>query len=141
MSDKLRECSPQLNWEQAAHDGSSSMYASQVEEIVKPLLGRDYTSVAEIESDLVFVCKAMVSISSTTIPPMKPFKNHHGKRHIKDSFLSHLCWKSRVAFHEWKETGCPTTGPVYDNRKDCKRRVSEHVSKCKTREKGYPAAR
>ncbi len=95
--------------------------ASQVEEIVKPLLGRDYTSVAEIESDLVFVCKAMVSISSTTIPPMKPFKNHPGKHHIKDAFLSHLCWKSRVAFREWKEAGRPTTrGPVHDNRKDCK---------------------
>ena len=53
---------------------------------------------------------------------MKSSKPLQGKRHIKDTFLSHLCWLSRVTFCEWKATGCPAAGPAYEKRKDCKER-------------------
>ena len=94
------------------------------------------------KNNLCSSSKAMVQISSSTIPPVKSFKCPLGKRHIKDAFLSNLCWKSRVAFREWKEVGRPPAGPVYENRKKCKRRVSEYVSKCRARleRKAIPTA-
>ncbi len=70
-----------LNWNLATQDGSSSEYASQVEEIIRPLLRKDYSCVAEIDSDLTCVTKAMLSISSSTIPPVKLPKDHRDKRH------------------------------------------------------------
>ena len=116
------------------------MYAAQVEAIVNPLLEKDYSSIDEIEADLLIVSKAMVSISSSTIPPTHPpppsvksSKCPQGKRHIKDAFLSNLCWQLRVAFCEWKAAGRPPAGPAYEKRKECKRNVSEHVSKCRAR--------
>ncbi len=75
----------------------------------------------------------MLSISSSTIPPVKLPKDHRDKRHVKDALLSNLCWKSRNAFREWKEAGRPLAGPVYESRKECKRRVSLYASKCRAR--------
>ena len=77
--------SVRLDWDLAARDGSASMYAAQVEAIVNPLLEKDYFSIDEIEADLLIVSNAMVSISSSTIPPMKSSKRPQGKHHIKDA--------------------------------------------------------
>ena len=52
---------------------------------------------------------------------------------ISDTFLSTLCWHSRVAFRNWKAAGCPKSGPEYEMRKKCKRDVSSHLSKCRAR--------
>ena len=122
-----------LNWDLAARDGSALTYAAQVEAIINPLLEKDYSSIDEIEADLLIVSKAMVSISSSIIPHVKSSNLPQGKRHIKDAFLSHLCWLSRVAFREWKAAGHPSAGPAYEKRKECKRKVSEHLSKCRAR--------
>ena len=120
---------PRLNWDLASNDG---LYSAQVDEFVKPFLGNDYSSIAEIESDLLIASEALVSISCSTIP-IKHLNRSLGKRHIKDAFLSNLCWKSRVAFREWKEAGRPLSGLVYEKRKECKRKVSEYISKCRGR--------
>ena len=64
------------------------MYAAQVEAIVNPLLEKDYFSIDEIEADLLIISNAMVSISSSTIPPMKSSKRPQGKHHIR--MLSHV---------------------------------------------------
>ena len=68
FSQNAQDKSTRLNWDLAAHNGSTSEYAAQVEEIVKPLLEKDYSSIGEIETDLSLVSEAMVSISYSTIP-------------------------------------------------------------------------
>lgn len=51
--------------------------------------------------------------------------------HINDAYLSTLCWHSQVAFHGWKAAGCPTSGPIYEKRKQCKQDMSSCLSKCR----------
>ena len=46
----------------------------------------------------------------------------HSKK-VYDAHLSTLCWRSRVAFRQWKAAGSPRSGPLYDERKACKKYV------------------
>ena len=39
-------------------------------------------------------------------------------------------WRSHVAYWEWKAVG---QGPVYENRKKCKREVASYLTKCRAR--------
>ena len=41
-----------LNWNRGHDDGSTSIYATRTDNLVRPLLGKDYSSVQEIENDL-----------------------------------------------------------------------------------------
>ena len=43
---------------------------------------------------------------------------------VCDAHLSTLCWRSRVAFRQWTAAGSPRSGPLYDERKTCKKNVS-----------------
>ena len=124
-------CSP-LDWERARNDGSILSYTSLSNSLVDPLLEKDYSSIHEIESDISLVCKSLVSAAASTIPHFRP-SNHGARRHVKDTFLSSLCWHSREAFRQWKAAGCPRSGPVYEKRKKCKRDVSSYLSKCRAR--------
>jgi len=91
----------------------------------------DYSSIEELEKDILHVCDTLLAISVSTIPFTKPRKKN-ARPHISDT-LSTLCWHSRVAFQNWKAAGCPKSGPEYEKRKMCKRDVSSHLSKCRTR--------
>ena len=104
-----------------------------VDDFVKPLLLKDYSSITEIEEDIEAVSKVMISAAYATIPQLKKENQHTTHRHVKDPILSNLCWQSRVAFRDWKNAGRPPSGPLYSQRKDCKRKVSDYLSKCRAR--------
>ena len=38
-----------------------------------------------------------------------------------------------MAFREWKAAGRPRSGPIFEERKNCKRDVSSHLSRCRAR--------
>ena len=56
------------------------------------------------------------------------------KDKIHDLVLSELCWESHSAFHVWKNSARPLSGPIYDNRIRCKRAVKFHLNTCRARE-------
>ena len=49
---------------------------------------------------------------------------------VCDAHLSTLCWRSRVAFRQWTAAGSPRSGPLYDERKTCKKNVRVYLSHC-----------
>ena len=129
-STKVSNCCPPLDWTRSLSDGSADTYAALSDDMVRPLMDRDYSSIEELEKDISHVCDTLLAISVSTIPSTKPRKMNARPR-ISDTFLSTLCWHSRVAFRNWKAAGCPKSGPEYEMRKKCKRDVSSHLSKCR----------
>ena len=127
---------PSLNWNRSRENGSCDVYAQRTDSMVKPLLDKDYSSIEEIEKDLSFFTESLYSIATETIPHYKTRDNSH-ESHVKDSFLSSLCYQSRVAFREWKASGRPTSGSLYEKRKKCKRDVASYLSKCRARLERY----
>ena len=99
-----------LNWAGQENQLHTLKYANATNEIVYPLLDKDYTSVDEIECDLQSVCKSLVQCAEAVIPKKK---SSHPER-LQDLTLTHLCWKSRCAFQKWKEAGRPRHGPIAD---------------------------
>ena len=117
---------PTLDWNRGSNDDSVFSYVSLSNDLVKPLLAKDYSSIHEIEAD---VSKSLISIAHLTIPNSRP--PNQGIHRIKDTHLSTLCWRSREAYRQWKAAGCPRAGPAYEKRKQCKRDVSSHLEKCR----------
>ena len=93
---------------------------------------RDYVCIEELERDIALVSKSLVNISLSTISIAKPYCPKPNRR-ISDSFLSTLCWRSRVAYRKWKAAGCPRSGHDYESRRKSKRDVSSYLSKCRAR--------
>ena len=115
-----------LDWYQAKKTGLATQYARICNETVSPLLGKDYSSIEEIN----VVCKKITDAANNLI---KKKKSKISGR-VKDPMLSHLCWKSRCAFRQWKDIGRPTCGPEWDQRKKCKKEMMSYLNKCKARE-------
>ena len=100
--------------------------------MVRPLLEKAYSCIEEVDQDIEFVSSSLLNIASSTIAkriPHKPSRKHR----IRDSFLSTLCWQSRVAYRDWKAAGCPRCGDKYEKREKTKREVSIYLSKCRAR--------
>ena len=102
-------------------------YASLADSAVAALSNKDYSSIQEVEVDISNVCNQLVNAALSSIPPSKHPKRHPNK--VFDPHLSTLCWQSRVAFRQWKAAGSPRSGPLYDERKNCKKNVREYLSK------------
>ena len=126
------KCNPSLDWDRAKKDGSILSYGSLSNDLVKPLLKKIYSTIQEIEVDISHVSKSLLSAATSSIPHFSR-PSSHSCRCIKDAYLSTLCWRSRDAFRQWKEAGCPRSGPVFEKRKKCKKDISLHLSKCRAR--------
>ena len=74
------------------------------------LLVPSYSSIEEVEHDLHYVCQKLIEAANLLIPKMKT----RATEKVRDKTLSHLCWKSRCAFRNWKEAGRPRSGPIAD---------------------------
>ena len=106
-----------LNWAGKGNQLHILKYANTTNEIIHPLLDKDYTSVYKIECDLQSVCKSLVQCAEAVIPK----KKSSCPERLQDHTLSHLCWKSRCAFQKWKEAGTPRHGPIADEQRKCKK--------------------
>ena len=100
-----------MNWGRSLQDGSCDVYTNRTDELVRPLLDKDYSSIEEIQEDLSYFTKSLHSIAVATIPKYKP-RDQFREPRVRDPFLSSLCYQSRVAFREWKANGRPSTGPL-----------------------------
>ena len=69
------------------------------------------------------VCVDLANAAEQFIPKKK-FKS---KKKIIDKTLSHLCWKSRVAYRNWNKAGRPFFGLTFED-------VATHLNKCRARE-------
>ena len=82
-----RKSQPTLDWNRASNDGSVSSYASQSNDLVKPLLVKDYSFIHELK--LTFPMYPNPIIASVTIPNSRP--PNQDIHRINDAHLSTLC--------------------------------------------------
>lgn len=69
------QCRPRLNWEDAFADGSVQAYASRVNEIIRPYLGKSYDSISSLEEDICHVSTSILHAASSLIPTRKAKKD------------------------------------------------------------------
>ena len=104
-----------LNWELSLNVGSVFTYSSLSDDLVKSLMDKEYSCIEELDKDISLVCKSLADIASSSIHTHKT--NSLKDSRISDSFLSTLCWKSRVAHRKWKAAGCPRIRSCWNCRK------------------------
>ena len=85
-----------LDWSQAFKTGTIAQYAKSCDDIARPLLGKDYSYIEEVNEDIHAVCRKITDAANSLIQRKKV---KTGGR-LKDQQLSHLCWKSRCAFRQ-----------------------------------------
>ena len=119
-----------LDWAQAVSDGSVSQFSLATDNAVRPFLNKDYSCIEDLESDILSVAENLRMDAPKCIPPKR---KSPPTRKIHDRILSHLCWKSRCVFRQWKDAGRPRFGTLYDERRKCKRAVQQHLNKQRAR--------
>ena len=55
-----------INWTKAESDGSLSAYTQNISSLISPLIGRDYTSIDELDTEISNTCLAIVSTAHST---------------------------------------------------------------------------
>ena len=118
--------SPCPDWNSGQRQGHLSHYASLTNEAVSTLHIKAYSTIQEIEADISSVSSMLVNAALSSIPHSKHPNVNLNK--VYDPHLSTLCWHSRAAFRQWKAAGSPRSGPLYEERKICKKNVNTYLS-------------
>ena len=116
-----------LNWSTVVKEHSVLLYSNASDDAVRPLLSKDYSSIDDINQDILSIAQTLQSSANMHIPAK--IKKPHHKQKIYDKMLSNLCWKSRCAFRRWKEANRPRRAELYDDRRKCKRDVQQYLNK------------
>ena len=96
-----------LDWAKAGRSREVMLlYSKATDDIVRPLMEKDYSCIDDLDQDVQHVCRAVVEAGDRLIPKKSSSK-------VRDRTLSHLCWKSRVAFRHRKEANRPRSGPLF----------------------------
>lgn len=112
-----------LDWSTAVKDGKVLLYSNASDDAVRPLLSKDYSSIDDLNQDILSTAQNLQSSANMHIPVMRKRPQHTQKVHDRM-----LCWKSGCAFKRWKEAGRPRSGEVYDDRRKCKRDVQQYLN-------------
>ena len=83
-----------LDWRTTYKDCTTLLYASQVDDFIRPFLSNKYSDMVSLESDLTIISQKFISIANLYIPKKKKRTVHHQRDKIHDTVLSELCWKS-----------------------------------------------
>ena len=116
-----------LDWSIAVKEHSVLLYSNASDDAVRPLLSKDYSSIEDLNQDILSIAQTLQSSANMHIPAKKKKPQHTQK--IYDKMLSNLCWKSRCAFRRWKEANRPRSGELYDDKRKCKRDVQQYLNK------------
>ena len=68
---------PHLCWERLVNDGSVMLYAFRCDDLMRPFMNKDYSSIEQLDNDISYVCKSLINTSLSTIPSMKPHHRNH----------------------------------------------------------------
>ena len=116
-----------LDWFTAVKDRKVLLYSKASDNAERLLLSKDYSSIDDLNQDILSIAQNLQSSANMHIPGMRKRTQHTQKIH--DQMLSHLCWKSRCAFRSWKEACRTRSGELYDDRRKCKRDVQQYLNK------------
>ena len=71
--------------------------------------------------------KFVAEMTLSTIQPSKKGKKSH---FFKDSILKHLCEHCKCAWREWRDTGRPQSGPLFETKKGFRREIRKRINLC-----------
>ena len=115
-----------INWTKAESDGSLSADTQNISSLISPLIGRDYTSIDELDTEISNTCLAIVSTAHSTLPFFQPGKSN--KRRFKDPLLKELCNESKKCWRKWVDGDRLTQGSLYERMKDSKKQISARIN-------------
>ena len=75
---------------------------------------------------MIYVGKLLCDTAMRSLPLLQ----HKKKPRWKDTTLTSLCAKSRLARQAWREAGSPADGPLYDEKCQLCRAVRKRVRFC-----------
>ena len=129
IASRNTQCSLRLNWQEAATDGSVQVYATRVNEIIRPYLGKSYDSISSLEEDICHVSTSILHATSCIIPTQKSRK---GKKHFSsDPELRDLSKRCKHAWKMWKKAGRPSQGTEYVEKKRLSHLTKQCANKCR----------
>ena len=120
-----------VNWRKSVDDGLIADYAHNMCQDVRPLLSHHFQSVSELNKEIRLVSKTLIEAASKHLS-----STHHRKikSFIRDTELSTLRKQSRKAWERRRSAGRPREGTLYEDKRDSKKKVRQHVAMCRARE-------
>ena len=89
-------------------------------------LNTSHESVHDIDQKVKYVARVLCDAAEKTLPLIQPRK----PRRWKDDTLTTLCAQSRSARRACKDAGCPSEGPLFEEKGRLRRAVRRRVRFC-----------
>jgi len=87
--------------------------------------------VQDVDQELKYVARVLWDAAEKILPLIQPRK----PQRWKDDTLTALCAQSRSACRAWKDAGCPSEGPFYEEEGRLCRAVRRRVTFCAAKAK------
>ena len=126
LEEKIHHVLPRVDWMKAVSSGDIENYRQEVAKCLNRLANNSYDCVEEVERELYYVSKLLCDSAVRSLPLLQ----HRKKLRWRDSTLTALCAKSRIARKVWREAGSPSNGPLYDEKCHLHRAVRKRVRFC-----------
>ena len=102
------------------------IYRETVAKHLNRLAGNSHGCLEEVEKELDYVGKLLCDTALCTLPLLQCPK----RQRWKNSTLTNLCSKSKLACKAWREAGSPVEGPLYDEECRVHRAVRKRIRFC-----------
>ena len=120
---------PKIDWDQARKSGAIADYMMEVQARLAPLLNSLYSDGDQMSEEIEQVARLLSDAADRILPYVQPKR----KSRWRDATLSCLCAQSCAARRAWKVAGCPTDGPLYEEKGRLRRAVRRRVRFCAAR--------
>ena len=95
--------------------------------LLEPLILLTGQSITDIDKEIVFVCEMIIKLAEIYLPTCKERKTDKSRIHSPE--LSKLCKDSKETWKAWNAYGRPTSGPIYEAKRDAKKEVRTCINK------------
>ena len=126
LEEEIHHVLPRVDWMKAVSSGDIENYRQKVAKCLNRLDNNSYDCVEEVDRELYYVSKLLCDSAVRSLPLLQ----HRKKLRWRDSTLTALCAKSRIARKVWREAGSPSNGPLYDEKCHLRRAVRKRVRFC-----------
>ena len=119
-----------INWMKATEGSMLQDYIQEVSAHIQPLLATEFQTIAELDNEVTLVAEILKRAAARFLPKTRQKKH---KAYIRDDQLRSLCKTKQIAWTNWKNSGRPSAGELYDEMRETRNKVRHHVSMCRAR--------
>ena len=115
-----------IDWVRLSHLGLLDSYECRVRDTLVHSPVSDVSCVDQVNEEVVRFTDVLLGAAREELPLVQ-----HGRRpHYRDERLKVLSRQSMEARKEWRENGCPTSGPLFDEKRRLRIEVRKRVKYC-----------